>query len=1039
MSDLDAATISAIAALVVAGIALLVALAQALQQYFITGQLIRLCDSVVFGPLPGQGHRIWQPTQFRFRVIYKLPQISLQADLWPGKGGAITKSYSIGRDPLPPLANVQTPDQDAASKTARRNNPSFCSDIVISYKPRRWYNPVSWFGRTPPDVASNLTRTSTNATRSTRASMNGRGNATPTDGSKFDFRRLQFWKGPQKPPELPSNQFYPEYTREEKPPGLASRAKGWVRSKLPRRDSGDTSRDAASVDTDASFRPSSPTVGEASWVSFCRAIEFPCGDSVRIDFVEYDADRCPSDLVCAPMQVSMRDIIIMGLTVGMEITSASFDGKSVSMQGAVGTLTTSNHPVLGPILHFTPRSIEASLPRAFGVVPFRLGARGSVDKRWMARTWDVCSVADRYYNSISRRTARRLDERWMKDNRGVQGFEVHRYESDMDSDDGQQRMKRRGRAGKGKSNAGLSSMFWGEKDDNGEDKSAKEKDKSPAAEKVGAADTPKVVKPQVPRDRDGFWTIEEDKSNRVKVVRVVGNGYVLRVLDPERKQVPTPPVNKSTDSLSARPQPARVVRHETPKEAEEIQAKETNDQGGPSTNPPASDTSSQLSGSDQERHARRRRRYRERNAQRRRATVEDAPEEDPDDEVIVIEEKEPADPESSAPTVDRIATAKARQAARSDKLRSIQEDKKVVQDSVKRGTVTSPYGPNATQTSHTLLLTNYAHNSNPKPLNPAASDAESESESESPNPEAEATDEATKAEHEAWKRELERERQRHERNEAREERNKARFRAVGLTKIDVFWICQMDIQAGFWATPWHDPHQVPLMTSIDGAVTVILEALLGFFADPDAAILYTDAQRMSWASFQWTAEWMYTGRTTYPAYALNARGGVVAQGWYVGVQVAGFEGLVPALELLHSYDWQVDSMQHDPAEIDEQNVELMRLDAWLSYVGRMEEISAGPHQLLKQTPALVQLLVDEFEMDFQNIDLSAKEGGLQDIQGLAANVMDFLTDEELSEPEQLYVLVALLRAVKVAQVVRLGSDTYGLRRILESDVQAHLV
>jgi hypothetical protein len=63
---MDAATASAIAALVVATIAFFVAFAQALQQYFITGQLVRLCDSVVFGDLPGHGRRVWQMSQLRF-------------------------------------------------------------------------------------------------------------------------------------------------------------------------------------------------------------------------------------------------------------------------------------------------------------------------------------------------------------------------------------------------------------------------------------------------------------------------------------------------------------------------------------------------------------------------------------------------------------------------------------------------------------------------------------------------------------------------------------------------------------------------------------------------------------------------------------------------------------------------------------------------------------------------------------------------------------------------------------------------------------
>lgn len=56
---MDSESTAAWAALGISIAAMFIALAQAVQQYFITGQLIRLCDSVVFGGLPGQGRRIW--------------------------------------------------------------------------------------------------------------------------------------------------------------------------------------------------------------------------------------------------------------------------------------------------------------------------------------------------------------------------------------------------------------------------------------------------------------------------------------------------------------------------------------------------------------------------------------------------------------------------------------------------------------------------------------------------------------------------------------------------------------------------------------------------------------------------------------------------------------------------------------------------------------------------------------------------------------------------------------------------------------------
>lgn len=113
---MDASTIAAIAALVVAIIAFLVATAQATQQYFITGQNIRLCDSVVFSDMPGQGRRIWQMSQFRFRVVYSIPQISLPNDFWPRTSPI---SHKERRYPLPELSGFV-----ASSKRGGRRRKS---------------------------------------------------------------------------------------------------------------------------------------------------------------------------------------------------------------------------------------------------------------------------------------------------------------------------------------------------------------------------------------------------------------------------------------------------------------------------------------------------------------------------------------------------------------------------------------------------------------------------------------------------------------------------------------------------------------------------------------------------------------------------------------------------------------------------------------------------------------------------------------------------------------------------------------------------
>ena len=257
----DTSTVAAVAALAVAFVALIVAFAQALQQYIVSGQLIRICDSVVYGKLPGQGHRVWQFSQFRFRVVYSIPQISLSPSLWLG----------------------------------------ISSHIQVS-------DPVS---RALPDL---------------KVSSSG------------------------------TNQ--------------------------------------------------SSIAGEASWVSFTRAIQHSCGQSLRYRMVEGDADRCPADLPVAPMQLSMRDVIVAAITAGMDCTDVSFQSQSLSMQGDAGTITSSRHPVLGALIHFAPK-------QPYDDHSLRVHS-GAVSPDWVACMVDTVTVAGCRYDARDRRHFEEDESSWVK-------------------------------------------------------------------------------------------------------------------------------------------------------------------------------------------------------------------------------------------------------------------------------------------------------------------------------------------------------------------------------------------------------------------------------------------------------------------------------------------------------------------------------------------------------------------------------------------------------------------------------------------------
>ena len=135
--------------------------------------------------------------------------------------------------------------------------------------------------------------------------------------------------------------------------------------------------------------------GEASWVSFSRVIQHSSGKSLHYEMIEGDTDRCPTDLPVVSMQLSMRDVITVAIMAGMECTDVSFQNQSLSMQGSAGTIISSRHPILGALIHFAPRQSHE-----------KHGLRinnGTINPCWMARMWDVTTVAGFQYNRRARR------------------------------------------------------------------------------------------------------------------------------------------------------------------------------------------------------------------------------------------------------------------------------------------------------------------------------------------------------------------------------------------------------------------------------------------------------------------------------------------------------------------------------------------------------------------------------------------------------------------------------------------------------------
>ena len=304
----DASTDASLAALLVALVALVVTSAQAIQQYLVSGQLIRICDSVVYGTMPGQGRRIWQYSQFRFRIVYSIPQIRLPSSLWS-----------------------DTPPSDCPLDKE--------GDLIL------------------PDLQP------------------------PIGQSKLSLKQVI------------KNQFDKQ----------AGRSLGH-------------------------------TCGEASWLSFCRAIQHSSGNSLQYEMVDGDADRCPTDLPSVPMQLSMRDVITVAMMAGMECTDISYQQQSLSMQGRAGTITSSRHPILGALIHFAPRLLHE-----------RHGLRaneGTVNPQWMARMRDIITIAGQEYDIRDRKHYEEDEGHWsvLSDDRSIVKYQE---KSTQDSPPGNSKLRRR--------------------------------------------------------------------------------------------------------------------------------------------------------------------------------------------------------------------------------------------------------------------------------------------------------------------------------------------------------------------------------------------------------------------------------------------------------------------------------------------------------------------------------------------------------------------------------------------------------------------
>jgi hypothetical protein len=139
---------------------------------------------------------------------------------------------------------------------------------------------------------------------------------------------------------------------------------------------------------------------EACWVGFARQLSRVCPAAVRVGLMVGDVDRLPADLPVVPMQVSIRDVIALGLMTGMSLQTA--EGDFIEMSGPSGFIKSSDHPLLGRLLHFT--AFSADLRSTL--------LKGDISKSWLRRMEGIACVSNHPFDKDKRRYYEGIGMRW---------------------------------------------------------------------------------------------------------------------------------------------------------------------------------------------------------------------------------------------------------------------------------------------------------------------------------------------------------------------------------------------------------------------------------------------------------------------------------------------------------------------------------------------------------------------------------------------------------------------------------------------------
>ncbi|KAK4070591.1 hypothetical protein Trihar35433_5058 [Trichoderma harzianum] len=806
-----------------------------------------------------------------------------------------------------------------------------------------------------------------------------------------------------------------------------------------------------------------------------RQVSHVCPSAVRVGLMAGDADRLPADIPVVPMQVSLRDIIALGLMIGMNIQEASED--YIEMSGPFGFIKSSSHPILGRLIHFS----------AFSTTPNIKGLKtGDISKSWLRRLIGVASVAKQQFDETKRRSHAAAMMRW-RTNATRMPLKIE------DSDT----------KGKGKEVGELQLKFVdleGKEHAVPADKCSTWQDLVQFLESNGIATAPYIIlgpenKAVAPKSWKPLLKVVR-KGDLKPIFKIAEGDYEYLTLPLETLSAFQPasqePSIKETTDEQIPLDTGNVIKYatrtlESPASLIKASLRESTD-SIPRADSPVLDRDISLYPFPQDDTMR--------NTVERDGYFPSRGSSSPTNQTVPMQTKDSCNgKEQSVPTwvedgLKTIVTmtleapapvsltgpvakigpttpeAEASVANTGSAKTGSVKTGYAKTGCVKVGTVTleatvllSPIGPTAKRGTVTLdptVLLSFTGTLAKigtftleatvllSPVGPAAKIGLQKFQ----NLQTFQTLQNLRKNSSDWD-------HRWRSKQTRAYDISGNF-DTDPPQLTFYWASQIDIELGCWATPWERGIYNSCINALGMMVDTGLAGLseTARLAQPKANQTAVDSKEILYAEFPGPIIledlWLHLreGEHTWPPYAINARGGVRGLATHSLVQHPVFrdDERLPQLTLLNSVRkarMMSTAETSTASQVLERDrvLELASIDFWLSHAAATNSISKGKSDLIINTPAIVEEIWLEFCDEIMRIQEKGwnPSGGDMHVRKLANSISDFISDFLGSPAEIYFVWVAFLRAVKVMECVANGPRTYPALDIFKNDILVYLV